>query len=115
MLLGYLALIIGLIATLLCVMLATSPTLLIVTALSTVISLPASAVVGISWIAGAACILAYRQLTLPKVQREKVLQNWDKQDAKLAVEIQNDKVTQLEAKIQTLEIALQSALKKKKV
>lgn len=113
MLLGYLALIIGLIASVMCVVLATAPTSVVVTALSTVVSLPAGAVVATSWIAGAACILAYRQLTLPKAQ-ERILQNWDKQDAKLAVEIQNDKVQQLEAKIQTLEAALQSALKKKK-
>ena len=112
--LGYLALIIGLIATVICVMLATSPTTLVVTALSTVISLPAAAVIGTSWLAGAACLLAYRQLAMPKGQSEKILQTWDKQDAKLAVEIQNDKVLQLEAKIKTLETALQSAIKKKK-
>jgi hypothetical protein len=114
MLLGYLALIIGLIATLVCLMLATSPTSMVVTAMSTVVSLPATAVVGISWIAGAACILAYRQLTLPKAQSEKILKTWDKQDAKLEVEILTDKVHQLEAKNQTLETALQTALKKKK-
>jgi hypothetical protein len=114
MLLGYLALIIGLVATVVCVMLATSSTLMVVTALNTVISLPATAVVAVSWIAGAGCLLAYRQLTLPKAQSEKILKVWDKQDAKLEVEILTDKVHQLEAKNQTLETALQTAIKKKK-
>lgn len=39
---------------------------------------------------------------------------WQKQDEKLAKEIQSDKEKQLEAKIQTLEIALKSALDKAK-
>jgi hypothetical protein len=114
MLLGYLALIIGLIATVVSVVIATSASQLVLTALSTVISLPVSAAVVTSWIAGACCLLAYRQLTLPKAQNEKILQTWDKQDVKLAAEIQSDKVKQLEAKINTLETALSSALKKKK-
>jgi hypothetical protein len=114
MLLGYLALIIGLTATLFCVTIAMSPTSVVVTALSTVISLPATTVVATGWIAGAACLFAYRQLTLPKAQNEKILKTWDKQDAKLEVEILTDKVHQLEAKNQTLETALQTALKKKK-
>ena len=114
MLQGYLALIIGVIATLTCILLATSPTQLMVTAFSTVISLPATAVVATSWIAGGCCLFAYRQITLPKAKSEKILQNWDKQDVKLEAEKQTDNIKQLEAKILTLETALQSALKKKK-
>ena len=112
--LGYLALIIGILATAVSILIATSASQLTVTAFSTVISLPATATVAISWIAGGCCLLAYRQLTLPKTKSEKILQNWDKQDVKLAAEIQSDKEKQYLAKIQTLETALDIALKKKK-
>jgi len=40
------------------------------------------------------------------------LQEWKNQDAKLAVEVQSDKEKQLEAKIATLEAALNKALGK---
>jgi len=114
MLLGYLALIIGAIATVAATLIATSTTQLVLTVFSTVVSLPSVAVVALSWIAGGSCFLAYRQLTWPKAKSEKILQTWDKQDVKLAAEIQSDRVKQLEAKIETLEAALQSALNKKK-
>ncbi|HEY9760783.1 MAG TPA: hypothetical protein V6C97_36855 [Oculatellaceae cyanobacterium] len=114
MLLGYLSLIIGILMTLASVLIATSATQLSVTAFSTVISLPAAAAVVTGWIAGGLCLLAYRQLSMPKLQSEKILQTWDKQDTKLAAEIQSDKEKQLLAKIQTLETALDKMLKKKK-
>jgi uncharacterized integral membrane protein len=40
------------------------------------------------------------------------LQQWDKQDEKLLQQVQTDREKQLEAKIATLEAALQRALKK---
>jgi hypothetical protein len=48
-----------------------------------------------------------------ELKSEAKLLQWQAQDAKLAVEIQSDKEKQLEAKIATLEAALNSALKKK--
>ena len=111
--LGYLALIIGLLATAASIMIATSPSQLTITAFSTVISLPATATVFTSWLAGACCLLAYRQLTLPKAHSE-TLKTWEKQDVKLVAEIQSDEVKLLKAKIDTLETALSVALKKKK-
>ena len=44
--------------------------------------------------------------------QSKTLAAWQKQDAKLVAEVQSDKEKQLEAKIATLEAALQRALKK---
>ncbi len=114
MLLGYLALIIGIVATAASILIATSASQLTVTAFSTVISLPATAAVATSWLAGACCLLAFRQLTPAKAQREKLLQAWEKQDVKLVAEIQSDEVKLLKAKIDTLEAALTVALKKKK-
>jgi hypothetical protein len=115
MLLGYLSLIIGICMTAVSIVMATSATQLSITALSTVISLPASAAVATGWIAGALCLLAFRQLSVSKqVQSDKILQVWDKQDTKLAAEIESDEKKQLLAKIATLESALDKMLKKKK-
>ncbi|HMO24330.1 MAG TPA: hypothetical protein PKC98_25485, partial [Candidatus Melainabacteria bacterium] len=47
------------------------------------------------------------------ISKEKEIE-WDKQDQKLGKEIESDKVKQLEAKIETLETALKSALAKRK-
>jgi uncharacterized protein YlxW (UPF0749 family) len=46
------------------------------------------------------------------INSSKHLADWQKQDAKLASEINSDREKQLEAKIATLEAALKSALKK---
>lgn len=51
---------------------------------------------------------------LKEIKSEQNQIEWQKQDNKLAKEIQSDKEKQLEAKIQTLEIALKSALDKAK-
>jgi uncharacterized integral membrane protein len=51
---------------------------------------------------------------LKDIKSEQNQLEWQKQDQKLAIEIQSDKEKQLEAKIQTLEIALKSALDKAK-
>ena len=47
-----------------------------------------------------------------KTQEEKRKLEWQAQDAKLAAEVKSDREKQLEAKIATLETALQRALKK---
>ncbi|MEZ4488729.1 MAG: hypothetical protein R3C24_04465 [Cyanobacteriota/Melainabacteria group bacterium] len=47
------------------------------------------------------------------ISKEKELE-WDKDNQKLAKEIESDKVKQLQAKIETLETALKSALAKRK-
>jgi membrane protein DedA with SNARE-associated domain len=47
-----------------------------------------------------------------KQKENKQLQQWQHQDAKLVAEVQTDREKQLEAKIATLEAALQRALKK---
>ena len=47
------------------------------------------------------------------ISKEKEIE-WEKQDQKLAKEKESDRVKQLEAKIETLETALKSALAKRK-
>jgi len=49
-----------------------------------------------------------KEATADKTQLE-----WQKQDTKLIAEIESDKIKQLQAKIETLEAALDKALKKK--
>ena len=44
---------------------------------------------------------------------EQKMVGWEKEDRKLMAEIASDKEKQLEAKIQTLDVALKTALKKK--
>jgi hypothetical protein len=48
-----------------------------------------------------------------EIVSEQHLQKWEKQDQKLMAEVASDKEKQLESKIDTLEVALKSALKKK--
>ena len=45
-------------------------------------------------------------------RQDKQLEKWEAQDVKLLTEVKSDKEKQLEAKIATLEAALQKALKK---
>ncbi len=49
-----------------------------------------------------------------KMASNKIEGEWEKQDAKLLNEVQTDKVKLLEAKIDTLETALKSALSRNK-
>lgn len=49
-----------------------------------------------------------------KMASNKIVGEWEKQDQKLQNEVQTDKVRLLEAKIETLETALKSALSRKK-
>lgn len=63
-------------------------------------------------------ILAAASLWSIKARKAKTAEiteeKWKKQDEKLAVEIKDDHVKQLEAKIETLDTALKAALKKQK-
>lgn len=63
-------------------------------------------------LASAASFNATRAIKDAKSEQNQL--TWQKQDEKLAKEIQSDKEKQLEAKIQTLETALKSALDKAK-
>lgn len=65
-----------------------------------------------SIVSGALLGLSIAQLKVGKVSQEKKKLEWDAQDAKLAVSVQSDREKQLEAKINTLEAALKTALKK---
>jgi hypothetical protein len=67
----------------------------------------------LSWLGGLGLAVAFRQLTLPKIKSETVKSDWQAQDLKLVAEIKSDRENQLEAKIATLESALNKALKKK--
>lgn len=69
----------------------------------------------VTFMLGALCVFALRgtQKIKDTISEQKQVE-WQKQDHKLAKEIQSDKEKQLEAKILTLEAALKSALEKKK-
>ena len=63
--------------------------------------------------AGALSALSLWSIRLDKARASDIAhKEWDRQDEKLAKEIRSDREKQLEAKIETLEIALKSALKK---
>lgn len=63
--------------------------------------------------AGALLGVSITQLKVGKVSQEKKKLEWDAQDAKLAASVKSDREKQLEAKINTLEAALKTALKNK--
>ena len=77
--------------------------------------LPQAAIMLATFFLGLAPALSFGLVRKQKqvVSNAKV-EEWEKQDRKLTDEIESDKVKQLEAKIETLEIALKSALTKKK-
>jgi uncharacterized integral membrane protein len=62
---------------------------------------------------GALLGICITQLKVGKVSQEKKKLEWDAQDAKLAASVKSDREKQLEAKINTLETALKTALKNK--
>ncbi|MBX9878266.1 MAG: LapA family protein [Candidatus Obscuribacterales bacterium] len=62
---------------------------------------------------GALLGFSITQLKVGKVSQEKKKLEWDAQDAKLAASVKSDREQQLEAKINTLEAALKTALKNK--
>jgi hypothetical protein len=76
-------------------------------------NLPAGACLLLSWLGGLGLAVAWRQLTLPKIKSETAKIDWQVQDVKLMAQIKSDRENQLEAKIATLESALNKALKKK--
>ena len=110
MILGYIAALLGAVASLFCFYALAVDFTQPIPLLNT--SLPAGACLALSWLGGGGLALAYRQLTLPKIKSEGVKSEWQVQDAKLAAEIKSDREKQLEAKIATLEAALSKALKK---
>jgi len=67
----------------------------------------------VSLVSGAMLGTSIAQLKIGKVSQEKKKLEWDAQDAKLAASVKSDREKQLEAKINTLEAALKTALKNK--
>ncbi len=65
-----------------------------------------------AWVAGLVASVATFQTRVREVKEQQALQKWEVQDNKLALEVESDKIKQLEAKILTLETALKRALKK---
>jgi hypothetical protein len=76
-------------------------------------NLPEGVCLLLSWLGGLGLAVAWRQMTLPKIKSEVAKSDWQVQDVKLVAEIKSDRENQLEAKIATLESALNKALKKK--
>lgn len=77
------------------------------------LELSLGAIIGISYAIGVVATLSLFLATARNQQKEnKQLAQWQHQDAKLVAEVQTDREKQLEAKIATLEAALQRALKK---
>jgi uncharacterized integral membrane protein len=77
-------------------------------------SAPLGALIVAVFLAGMISPLALWSIrTSKEIVADKTQIEWQKQDAKLITEIESDRVKQLEAKIETLESALKSALKKK--
>lgn len=77
-----------------------------------VYALPAGLLIIVSLVVGFfAGISDYLSLN-PSKKQEQIKSDWQVQDAKLAASITSDREKQLEAKISTLEIALDKALKK---
>jgi uncharacterized integral membrane protein len=77
------------------------------------LSVPVGAVILISFLFGIACTftLLISRFTARSTSNQKLLE-WQVQDAKLLEQVKSDREKQLEAKIATLETALQKALKK---
>jgi len=77
------------------------------------VGLSVGAVLSIGYLVGVVATLSLYLASARNTQAEsKQLQQWQHQDAKLVAEVQTDREKQLEAKIATLEAALQRALKK---
>ena len=81
--------------------------------LSLHMSLPIGALIMAALIVGFfAGVSDYLSVGGRTAKEEQIKENWQVQDAKLAASITSDREKQLEAKISTLEIALEKALKK---
>jgi uncharacterized integral membrane protein len=81
--------------------------------LGTTMEMPAGVIVFVSWALGATGALAVVwSAAVHKQTQDKHLATWAAQDVKLSASLQSDREKQLEAKIATLEAALQRVLKK---
>ncbi len=78
------------------------------------LQIPLGAVSAGTFVLGALAAVSLTKMQVKQVQVDQKLLEWKSQDAKLAVEVESDRVKQLEAKIATLETALDSALKRAK-
>lgn len=78
------------------------------------LNVPLGAVSASTFVLGALAASSLLKMQVKQVQVDQKLLEWQSQDAKLAVEVESDRVKQLEAKIATLEAALDSALKRAK-
>lgn len=68
-----------------------------------------------TFVLGAVSVLSFALVRQgKKMASDKIVGEWEKQDQKLQNEVQSDKVRLLEAKIETLETALKSALSRNK-
>jgi uncharacterized integral membrane protein len=77
------------------------------------LSVPTGATVLIGYVAGLLCLAPLIASKLSSsAASEKALTKWDAEDQKLLQQVQTDREKQLEAKIATLEAALNKALKK---
>lgn len=75
---------------------------------------PLGALIAAFFVAGAIAPMALWSIrTSKEATADKTQLEWQKQDTKLIAEIESDKIKQLHAKIETLEAALDRALKKK--
>lgn len=80
----------------------------------TVTQLPLAAPMLATFVLGGLAAAALTRTRVKEIQSEKKLLKWDSEDAKLAAEVKDDYVKQLEAKNATLDAALKAALKKQK-
>lgn len=76
-------------------------------------TVPAGAVIIVSYLLGFLCtlLLLITRYTASSASSQRMIE-WQAQDAKLLEQVKSDREKQLEAKIATLETALQKALKK---
>lgn len=78
------------------------------------LQVPLGALIGAFFVAGMIAPMALWSIrTTKEAAADKTQLEWQKQDTKLIAEIESDKIKQLHAKIETLEAALDKALKKK--
>jgi uncharacterized integral membrane protein len=79
----------------------------------TVMQVPLALIVVKCFVLGGVFVLAITRIRRREQKSEQKQLEWKAQDAKLAAEIKDDNVKLLEAKIATLEAALERSLKKK--
>jgi uncharacterized protein YgfB (UPF0149 family) len=114
MIFGYIVLIAGALLSVLClyVGLSNSNQTVSLHLFNNGITISAAAALLGGWVSGLISGTALRQLKSSKAQNDEKRKEWQVQDVKLMAEIKSDREKQLEAKIATLETALNKALKK---